>query len=121
MWEESVTYGAPADMGTNEPFSPGLDEELQNSYSERLAEMVLPSIIFDDAPITEVVDALQNQITRFESTGVKADRHINVTTNFGTPDSPGYKQIMAQTVRLNLTNISVKDLLDLLANQLGIS
>lgn len=121
MWDESVTDGAPADMATEETFSPGLDAELQNSYSDRLAEMVLPSIVFDDAPITDVVEALQNQITRFESTGLKADRHINITTNFGTPDSPGYKQIMEQTVRLNLTNISVKDLLDLLVNQLGIS
>lgn len=121
MWDESVTDGAPVDRATQEPFSPGIDNELQTEYSDRLSEMVLPTIIFDDAPITDVVEALQNQITRFESNGVRAGRHINLTTNFGSTESPAYQELMKQTIRLNLNNVSVKEILDLLVNQLGIS
>ncbi len=121
MWEESVTEGAPEDRATEESFSPGIDAELQTEYANRLSEMVLPTIIFDDAPITDVVEALQNQITRFESNGVRAERHINLTTNFGSPESPAYKELMNQTVRLNLSEVSVKEILDLLVSQLGVS
>ncbi len=122
IWEEQVPSEAPGDIATaDDTFSPGLDAELQESYSNRLEEMVLPSILFDDVPITEVVEALQNQILRFESNGVRADRHINLTTNFGSPESEGYKRLMEQTIRLNLTNVSIKELLELLSKQLGIS
>lgn len=121
QWEESVTGGAPVDRSAEDTISPGIDDELQAEYAGRLAEMVLPTIIFDDAPITDVVEALQNQITRFESNGVRAGRHINLTTNFGTADSPAYKELMSQTVRLNLSEVSVKEVLDLLVKQFGIS
>ena len=121
QWEESVYDGAPVDRATEETFSPGIDTELQNSYAKRLDEMILPNILFDDAPITDVIDALQNQITRFESNGVNAERHINITTNFGNPNSEPYKNLMAQTVRLTLSQVSVKEVLDLLTKQLGIS
>lgn len=121
QWVESVDDGAPDDKATEETFSPGIDAELQNAYARRLEEMVIPTIVFDDAIITDVIEALQNQINRFESSGVRADRHINLTMNFGSPESPAYKQLMQNTVNLNLTQISVKELLDMLATQFGIS
>ncbi|MDO5473144.1 MAG: tetratricopeptide repeat protein [Akkermansia sp.] len=121
QWVESVDDGAPDDKATEETFSPGIDAELQNAYARRLEEMVIPTIVFDDAIITDVIEALQNQINRFESSGVRADRYINLTMNFGSPESPAYKQLMQHTVNLNLTQISVKELLDMLATQFGIS
>ncbi len=101
--------------------SPEADVELLNSYAERLDKMVLPNIVFDDAGIMDVIEALQNQIRRFESDGSAAGRTINIVGNFGTPNSEGYKELMQKTVRLNLSQISIKSVLDVLTNQLGIS
>lgn len=97
------------------------DAELFNSYAERLDSMVLPSIVFDDAGIMDVIEALQNQIRRFESQNTTTGRSINITSNFGTPNTPGYKELMERTVRLNLSQVSIKAVLDLLASQLGIN
>ncbi|MDO5470049.1 MAG: tetratricopeptide repeat protein [Akkermansia sp.] len=119
LWEESVTDGAPVDMQSGGEFVAGVDAEVQESFARRLSDMIIPQIAFDEATITDVVDVLQNQIKRFESNG--AERHINVTTNFGRPDSEAYKRLMGQTVRLTLTQVSVKEVLDMLVNQLGIS
>jgi len=122
LWEE----GAPADVSVVAPAeasdaSQVADEELINSYSTRLSEMVMPSIVFDDASVADVLEALQNQITRFESQGAPSGRHINLIPNFGLPDSPGYRELMEKTITLNLTQVSVRDVLDMLTRQLGIS
>ncbi len=127
-WEERVPDdalpGGIAD-GSNDAVAGGTvltaDGELEASHARRLEEMVLPQIVFEEASILDVVEALQNQIKRFESEGVSAGRHINVTTNFGLPSTESYKQLMEQRIRLNLTEVSVRDVLDLLSTQLGIS
>lgn len=108
---QSADAGTPAEV----------DAELLNSYAERLDEMVMPSIVFDDAGIMDVIEALQNQIRRFDSQNATSRRSINITSNFGKSDSPAYKELMARTVRLNLTQVSVKTVLDALVSQLGIS
>ncbi len=121
QWDESVGGAAPTDFGSSEVVTPGLDAELQTAYATRLSEMMIPNIVFDEATITDVVETLQNQINRFESNGVRAERHINLTTNFGAPNSDGYRNIMAQTLNLQLANVSMKDLLDIISRQLGIT
>ncbi len=121
QWDEAVGDSAPTDFGSSEIVTPGLDEELQTAYATRLSEMMIPNIVFDEASITDVVETLQNQINRFESNGVRAERHINLTTNFGAPSSDGYRNIMAQTLNLQLTNVSMKDLLDIISRQMGIT
>lgn len=98
------------------------DAEVETRIANALQEMVLPQIVFDDAGIMDVIEALQAQIRRFEQSGnSSAGRSINLTPNFGTPDSEGYKSIMAKTLRLNLSNVSVRDVLDRLTKQLGIT
>lgn len=97
------------------------DLEAENRIAAALQDMVMPQITFDDASVMDVMEALQAQITRFEQNGKGAGRHINLTSNFGTVDSEGYKTIMARTVRLSLNDVSVKDVLDMLSKQLGIT
>lgn len=123
LWDMNRTKDAPEELPAEDStFSPGLDRELQDAYAGRLEEMVLPSIVFDEATITDVIEALQNQISRFESAnGLRAGRHINITTNFGTADTPAYKELMAKTFSIELNQVSVKDVLDILIKQLGIN
>ncbi len=124
-WEEPVDeVGLPAEAAGAEEqggIVGALDSEVESSFSAALSNMVMPHIVFEDATMGEVIETLQNQILRFESSGTGAARHINISANFGTQNSQGYKELMEKHVSLNLNQVSVKDVLDILTNQLGIS
>ncbi len=98
-----------------------LDSDKQRAVAEGLGKMVMPQIIFEEATIGEIIETLQNQILRFESKETSQARHINISANFGAPGSPGYNEIMEKRVNLNLSEVSVRDVLDLLSSQLGIT
>lgn len=122
--DEDVNTDRVLDMqvkGESESLLPEADAALLHSYAERLESMEIPSIVFDDAGIMDVVETLQNQLLRFESQSAHGGRTINLTTNFGQPDSAPYKELMARTIKLNLSQVSMKSVLDVLSNQFDIS
>ncbi len=96
--------------------------EFEEAVATAITDIKIPNISFEEAGIMDVIDALQHQIRRFEGERPQADRRaINITTNFGTPDSPGYQEIMGRTLTLKMSDVSVKDILDIMSSQLGIS
>lgn len=122
LWDEE----APQDVALNMPAEEqgGVTEsgETEARIGAAIGEMVMPQVVFDDAPVTDVVEALQAQIRRFETSGAStAGRPVNLIANFGTPDSQGYKDIMSRRVNLNLSDVSLRQVLDALARQLGIT
>lgn len=123
-WEEPlpVDNASPTDeAGVSDASAELPSADLRQSYAERLQDMVLPTVVFDDARIMDVIEALRNQIARFEAIGSAAgSRCLNITANFGSPDSQAYKQVTEQSINLNLTDVSVRDILDLLSERLGI-
>ncbi len=124
LWEESPTeVGLPPEaVGSADSELVGaLDSELESAFSDALAKMVMPQVIFEDATIGEAIETLQNQILRFETSGVGGSRHINISANFGAQSSQGYQELMEKRVNLNLSQVSVRDVLDMLVTQLGIS
>ena len=86
-----------------------------------LREMTIPKIVFDDASILDVVDALQAQVKRYEAQNQTGTRHINISTNFGPVDSQGYKEIMSRRITLDLSDISMYDMLEQLSRQMKVS
>lgn len=123
-WEEPVPADAvPSAMG--DEVTPGEvadDEEMQTRIATTLRNMVLPQVVFEEAPMPDVVEALQAQISRFENaSGMAAGRHINLTANFGLAGSEGYNNIMARRVSLNLSDVSLTDVLEALVRQVGIT
>lgn len=122
LWDKTNVDGRPTDMDSSGSApSSSVDSEVQDAFATAVSEMRIPSIVFEDAGVMDVLEALQNQIRRFESNGTSSDRPINLTTNFGKPDSDGYKEIMSRTITLKLTDVSVKEVLDILTSQLGVS
>ena len=97
------------------------DAETENRIVAAIKEMVIPQIVFEDAGVKDVLAAIQGQINRFEAKGIGAGRRINLVPNFGASDSKEFKDIMSRQVDLNLSNISVFDLLNVLDSQLGIT
>lgn len=124
LWEEEVPQdGEIADIGGEHPQGEVADdEEAQGRITAALREMVLPQVTFDDAPVMDVIDALQAQIRRFETSGASsAGRAVNLTANFGLVGSEGYNDIMSRRVSLNLSDVSLTEVLDALARQLGVT
>ncbi|MDO4954056.1 MAG: hypothetical protein Q4E43_02810 [Akkermansia sp.] len=97
------------------------DEVEEARVSHALDDMRLPHMVFDEAGILDVVDALQAQVKRYERENPTGGRSINITTDFGPVGSPGYNAIMEKRVTLNLTDVSLRKMLDLLSRQLGLS
>ena len=86
------------------------DEELANARA--LEQMVVPSIDVENADIMEVIDIIQGHVRRFQSASSAANsRPINIVPSFGSPDTPGYKELMQRRRSFRLNNVSVKDLL----------
>ena len=109
------------DENYNEELHP-VDSEIQEVYATGISEVMIPNLVLEDADIMQVIEALQLQIRAAEAEGkLNCSRKINITTNFGPADSKGYKEITAQTVNLKLRDVTVKEVLDILASQLGIS
>lgn len=111
----------PAEVGQGSADALPLDADVETRIAETLKAMVMPQVTFDEATVVDVMEALQSQINRFEASGTSAGRHINLMPNFGTADSEGYKTVMSKTVRLTLNEVSVKDVLDILVKQLGVT
>ncbi len=123
-WEESPddTSLPPEEIGhENSAVSVAVDSELEESFANAIDKMVMPQIVFEDATIADAIETLQNQILRFEAAGTNATRHINITANFGNEASPAYKELMEKRVNLQLSEVSVRDVLDTLVGQLGIT
>lgn len=120
-WSSITSDTTPEDLDAqpNTVQLTDVDEEIQDAVAAGIADMKIPSIVFEDAGIVDVLEALQNQIRRFESSGNYGGRKINLTTNFGKPDSAGYQEIMRRTITLKLNDVTVKEILDILSSQLG--
>ena len=93
----------------------------ETRVSHMLDDIRLPHMVFDEASVLDVVDALQAQVTRYERENPTGSRHLNISTDFGPVDSPGYTAIMEKHVTLNLSDVTLREMLDLLSRQLGLS
>lgn len=94
-WDQLSEDMAPKDMEvapTEDAFQ-SLDGEVEDAIATSIMEMKIPNIVFEDAGVMDVLEALQNQIRRFESNGTRAGRNINLTTNFGKADSPATRRL----------------------------
>ena len=123
-WEEPVPAAEDVVMDLASTESGAVvqqDAETENRIAAALKEMKLPQIVFEEATVKEVVEALQGQIRRFEGQGLGAGRKIILLPNFGAVESEGYKTVMSRRVNLNLNDVSLHDLLNILDSQLGIT
>lgn len=122
QWEEHAPAESSAvSYATTETGAVQEASEVENSMAMALKEMVIPRISFEEATIQDVQETLMGQIGKFEASGIRGSRPINVTTNFGASDSAVYQDVMSRRVNLTLTDVTVADLLNHIDRQLGIS
>ena len=116
-WEEPIPPDElPAD---NLGADIGSDARVQESDMDKLLSSVnISKINLEDADINEAMEVVRAQI-RLYSENSGSPVSVNINTNFGAPGSPLYKQIMDRRVSLDLTNISLKNLLDVISAKTG--
>lgn len=108
----------PAALAEGGTFS---EAEAAFEYNERLSAMVIPQIVFEDASIVDVIEALTNQIRRFEAESQSpSSKPLNLILNIPNTDQVVYDRLMAKPISLNLSNVSIKDVLDMVAQQTGV-
>ena len=119
-WEEPV----PADnlgIDLNTPRGGEVQmggERSEQQTAEELDRVRLSKISFDDVPLEEVLDALQAQLYNNEA---QIGRVINVTRNFGTVGSQSYEAVRQLRVKLQLSDVSVKDVFDIISRNYGVT
>lgn len=97
------------------------EKDVELAHAETLEQLIVPSINVEDADVMEVIDILRGYIRRFQDEQPNANRRpINIVAAFGTPETPGYKQLMQQRRSFRLDNISMKDLLVEISQLYGI-
>lgn len=118
LWEEDNTLIVPeaAPIQRNEETASVNND---GAIDERLATIILPRVVFQEATIFEILDSLRSLIRRFEQNDGFPSRPINLTTNFGTPSSMPYKELMNRRVSIDLSEISLKSLLGIISEQTG--
>ncbi|MDO4222326.1 MAG: hypothetical protein Q4C88_09430 [Akkermansia sp.] len=132
QWDDENLENGTAPMPIDEPAAASVSSDVngglivedaveETRVSHALDDIRLPRIVFDEASVLDVVDALQAQVRRWEKDNPTGARHINVSTDFGPVDSPGYNAIMEKRVTLNLSDVTMREILDMLSRQLGIS
>ena len=106
-----------AESGGSAAPEPNADEL---AYAQALEKMHIPAIAIEDADINEVLEVLQNYVLRFEAQGIKTPRHMNILGGFGSAETPGYNELMQRRASFRLNNVSMRDLLDEIAQRYGL-
>ncbi len=121
-WDDALGRGdepSPMQVGVQTP-GDEQGERVEEQIAQALEQMMIPTFGVDEADITEVISLLQNQIQRLENAGQQGGRRINVVGNFGSAETPEYKELMAKRTSFRLDNVSVKNILDEVGRHYGV-
>ncbi len=117
VWDSiQKTEIQPVPTLTGEPVEAPRDSDANQgeeaAYAAWLEQLTAPTINVENADITEVIEILQGIVRRAQNQAQNAPkRPINVISNFGTPSTPGYEQLMQRRRSFRLDQVAMKDLL----------
>ena len=118
--QEDPPPAGPADAETSLGNISSQDDEVTRAHADALQRMNVPSISLDNVGIEETIDIIRNYIKRFESEGTRSQRLIQIVSDFGSPETPGYNDLMARRVSLHLDNVTMKEVMDEIARHFEI-
>ncbi len=98
--------------------APTVSEEIIY-ISDALERVIIPRIVLEQASVDDLVDVLNGQLRSASANGVTT-KLINVIPNFGLETSTEYQRLEARRFNLNMTDVSMKTVLDTVSRQMGI-
>ncbi len=87
--------------------------------ADALEKVMISRIVLEQASIDDFVEVLNGQLRSAHASGVTT-KPINVIPNFGLESSAEFQQLEARRFNLDLTDVSMKAVLDTVSRQMGI-
>lgn len=125
-WEDALEHSndasgiAGAEGNTSAADTVALAGEDETAHADALSHMQVDSISLDDNTIDEAIEVLRNYIKRFETSGTRSSRHIDVRANFGAQDSPECREVMQRRASIRLDDVSMKEVMNEVARLYGV-
>lgn len=123
-WESAMNHSSePVGLAADSagmPAEDSLSGEVESAHASAIKQMHVREFTLDNNTIDEAAEVLRNYIKRFESSGTRSSRHIDVYVNFGSEDSPARRAAMTRRVSVHLTDLSMQSLLDEVARLYGL-
>ncbi len=98
-----------------------LRKEQSEDVSHYLESIIVPNISFEDSSIDDTVAALRGLVRQAESSNPHQGRTINIFTSFGSINDKAYKEVSQKLVNLNVSDLSIKDIIDEICANLGLT
>ncbi len=95
-----------------------LSEDVINT-ADALDNVVVPRIVLEQASITDLIEVLNGQLRSAKANGLTS-KLINVIADFGLDSTAAYKQLEARRINLDMSDVSIRTLLDTVSRQMGI-
>ena len=124
-WEDALGHTvdvsgiAGAEGNTSAADTVPLTGEDETAHADALSRMQVDGFSLDDNTIDEAIEVLRNYIKRFETSGTRSARHIDVRANFGAQDTPERREMMQRRASIRLDGVSMKAVLDEVARLYG--
>ena len=112
-----VTTDAAPDDSATQPAA----QEQELATAQLFESIRVPNINVENASISEVIEILQGFLRREQDRKAPSQRKLNIVGSFGTEDTPGYKELMQQRMTFRYGDLSLKELLNEVADRFGLS
>ena len=92
----------------------------ESAHADTVGRMLIPNVVLEDVGLEEALDIIRGIIRNQEAAGIKSQRPINVTTDFGPQGSQLREQLAAKRISLHMSDVTLKEILDEVANHFGL-
>ncbi len=115
-WEMVVPQEAPVGP---EDSSSAADSPFQ-SVDAKLSSIMIPKLNLEDVDIMEALDVIRNQaLQNDKAADVQSARGVNITVDFGDPESADAQKILSKKFNLKMNNVPLKDVLSYMGTMTG--
>ena len=95
--------------------------EQEIASANQFENIRIPSINVENASISEVIEILQSFLRREQDQNAPSQRKLNIIGSFGSEDTPGYKELMQRRVSFRYGDLSLKELLNEVAERFSLA
>lgn len=96
------------------------EERLQEVYANKLRQIVIPVVDFQDASISEVYEIIRIWSKEYDQFSIEEEnKGVNFVLNLGSADSEWGKKVRAKRVNLNLRGVPLNKVMDFVSEATG--
>lgn len=118
QWELKVRPKSPYQQ--SEVTAVEEEERLQEVYANKLRQIIIPVVDFQDSSITEVYEIIRVWSKEYDQFSINEEsKGVNFVLNLGSEDSEWGKKVRAKRVNLNLRGVPLNKVMDFVSEATG--